>query len=174
MTEVRPVRRALLAVYDKTGVVELARGLAALGVQLVSSGGDGRDAARGRDVRECDRQVAGLERLPRLLLVTFPVEPLVRGLAIEQPDADDRDPQRACRLQQLAGDRAEPTGEDRQAVGQREFRREVRDLYRLRPVGDQNHGLSSPPVMIEVVGHVDQQAQEVGVIEDRGDARGVE
>ena len=39
MTEVRPVRRALLAVYDKTGVVELARGLTELGVSLVSSGG---------------------------------------------------------------------------------------------------------------------------------------
>ncbi|MEX2203041.1 MAG: bifunctional phosphoribosylaminoimidazolecarboxamide formyltransferase/IMP cyclohydrolase [Actinomycetota bacterium] len=39
VTEVRPVRRALLAVYDKTGVVELARGLTELGVGLVSSGG---------------------------------------------------------------------------------------------------------------------------------------
>ena len=39
MSEVRPVRRALLAVYDKTGVVELARGLVDLGVELVSSGG---------------------------------------------------------------------------------------------------------------------------------------
>jgi phosphoribosylaminoimidazolecarboxamide formyltransferase/IMP cyclohydrolase len=33
------VRRALLAVYDKSGVVELARGLSELGVALVSSGG---------------------------------------------------------------------------------------------------------------------------------------
>jgi phosphoribosylaminoimidazolecarboxamide formyltransferase/IMP cyclohydrolase len=33
------VRRALLAVYDKTGVVELARALRELGVELVSSGG---------------------------------------------------------------------------------------------------------------------------------------
>ncbi len=39
MSDVRPVRRALLAVYDKTGVVELARGLSELGVALVSSGG---------------------------------------------------------------------------------------------------------------------------------------
>ena len=39
MTDVREVRRALLAVYDKTGVVELARALAELGVVLVSSGG---------------------------------------------------------------------------------------------------------------------------------------
>ena len=39
MSEVRPVRRALLAVYDKTGVVELAQGLRELDVELVSSGG---------------------------------------------------------------------------------------------------------------------------------------
>jgi phosphoribosylaminoimidazolecarboxamide formyltransferase / IMP cyclohydrolase len=34
-----PVHRALVAVYDKTGVVELARSLRGLGVELVSSGG---------------------------------------------------------------------------------------------------------------------------------------
>ena len=39
MSEVRPIRRALLAVYDKTGVVELAQSLRELGVELVSSGG---------------------------------------------------------------------------------------------------------------------------------------
>ena len=39
MTDVREVRRALLAVYDKAGVVELARALVELGVSLVSSGG---------------------------------------------------------------------------------------------------------------------------------------
>jgi phosphoribosylaminoimidazolecarboxamide formyltransferase/IMP cyclohydrolase len=39
VTDVRAVRRALLAVYDKTGVVELARALSELGVMLVSSGG---------------------------------------------------------------------------------------------------------------------------------------
>ncbi|HKE54051.1 MAG TPA: bifunctional phosphoribosylaminoimidazolecarboxamide formyltransferase/IMP cyclohydrolase [Actinomycetota bacterium] len=39
MSDVRPVRRALVAVYDKAGVVELARGLAELGVEIVSSGG---------------------------------------------------------------------------------------------------------------------------------------
>jgi phosphoribosylaminoimidazolecarboxamide formyltransferase/IMP cyclohydrolase len=35
----RPVKRALLSVSDKTGLVEFARGLAALGVELVASGG---------------------------------------------------------------------------------------------------------------------------------------
>jgi phosphoribosylaminoimidazolecarboxamide formyltransferase/IMP cyclohydrolase len=32
------VKRALLSVYDKTGLVELARGLVDLGFELVSSG----------------------------------------------------------------------------------------------------------------------------------------
>ncbi|WP_374927836.1 bifunctional phosphoribosylaminoimidazolecarboxamide formyltransferase/IMP cyclohydrolase [Kytococcus sedentarius] len=36
---VRPIRRALLSVYDKTGLDELARGLADNGVEIVSSGG---------------------------------------------------------------------------------------------------------------------------------------
>lgn len=37
-TETRPVRRALISVYDKTGLEELARGLHAAGVELVSTG----------------------------------------------------------------------------------------------------------------------------------------
>jgi phosphoribosylaminoimidazolecarboxamide formyltransferase/IMP cyclohydrolase len=39
VSDIRPARRALLAVYDKTGVVDLARELAGLGIALVSSGG---------------------------------------------------------------------------------------------------------------------------------------
>ena len=35
----RPIRRALLSVHDKTGLVELGRRLAATGVELVSTGG---------------------------------------------------------------------------------------------------------------------------------------
>jgi phosphoribosylaminoimidazolecarboxamide formyltransferase / IMP cyclohydrolase len=51
MTDVRPIRRALLAVFDKEGVVELARELASLGVELVSSGGTATTiAAAGIDV----------------------------------------------------------------------------------------------------------------------------
>ena len=34
----RPVRRALISVYDKTGVADLATGLHALGVEIVSTG----------------------------------------------------------------------------------------------------------------------------------------
>src|SRR5450432_2510958 len=36
------IERALISVYDKTGVVEFARDLAALGVEIVSTGGTAR------------------------------------------------------------------------------------------------------------------------------------
>ena len=39
MSDAKLIRRALLAVYDKGGVVDLARALVELGVELVSSGG---------------------------------------------------------------------------------------------------------------------------------------
>jgi phosphoribosylaminoimidazolecarboxamide formyltransferase/IMP cyclohydrolase len=42
MTDRSPIRRALLGVYDKTGIEELARGLAAAGVELVSTGATAR------------------------------------------------------------------------------------------------------------------------------------
>jgi phosphoribosylaminoimidazolecarboxamide formyltransferase/IMP cyclohydrolase len=38
-TTVTPVRRALISVHDKTGIVELARELVSRGVALVSTGG---------------------------------------------------------------------------------------------------------------------------------------
>src|SRR5665647_1219756 len=40
------VRRALLSVSDKTGIVELAENLAELGVELVSTGGTARTLAQ--------------------------------------------------------------------------------------------------------------------------------
>jgi phosphoribosylaminoimidazolecarboxamide formyltransferase/IMP cyclohydrolase len=36
------VRRALISVFDKTGLDRFAAGLAELGVELVASGGNGR------------------------------------------------------------------------------------------------------------------------------------
>jgi phosphoribosylaminoimidazolecarboxamide formyltransferase/IMP cyclohydrolase len=45
MTDRTPIRRALLGVYDKTGVEELAAGLAAAGVELVSTGATARRIA---------------------------------------------------------------------------------------------------------------------------------
>jgi phosphoribosylaminoimidazolecarboxamide formyltransferase/IMP cyclohydrolase len=49
------VRRALLSVSDKRGIVEFARGLAALGVELVSTGGTARELVEaGLAVRAID------------------------------------------------------------------------------------------------------------------------
>ncbi|MQA35179.1 bifunctional phosphoribosylaminoimidazolecarboxamide formyltransferase/IMP cyclohydrolase [Modestobacter roseus] len=59
MTERTPVRRALLGVYDKTGVDELARGLVDAGVELVSTGATAaRIAAAGLPVTPVE-QVTG-------------------------------------------------------------------------------------------------------------------
>ncbi|WP_371497493.1 bifunctional phosphoribosylaminoimidazolecarboxamide formyltransferase/IMP cyclohydrolase [Kitasatospora sp. NBC_00374] len=50
---VRPIRRALISVYDKTGLEELAQGLHAAGVTIVSTGSTaGRIAAAGVPVTE--------------------------------------------------------------------------------------------------------------------------
>ena len=45
MTDLVRVRRALVSVSDKTGVVELARGLQAFGVQIISTGGTAKALA---------------------------------------------------------------------------------------------------------------------------------
>jgi len=45
MSDRSPIRRALLGVYDKTGIEELARGLAGAGVELVSTGATARRIA---------------------------------------------------------------------------------------------------------------------------------
>src|SRR5579884_4415372 len=59
-----PIRRALLSVSDKTGLVELARGLTAHGVALVSTGGTARALAEaGLEVTE----VAALTGFPEMM-----------------------------------------------------------------------------------------------------------
>ncbi|MFC9928498.1 bifunctional phosphoribosylaminoimidazolecarboxamide formyltransferase/IMP cyclohydrolase [Streptomyces sp. NPDC127190] len=51
----RPIRRALVSVYDKTGLEDLARGLHAAGVELVSTGSTaGRIAAAGVPVTKVE------------------------------------------------------------------------------------------------------------------------
>ncbi|CAN5216504.1 bifunctional phosphoribosylaminoimidazolecarboxamide formyltransferase/IMP cyclohydrolase [soil metagenome] len=45
MTERKPIRRALISVYDKTGLVELARGLHDAGVDIVSTGSTAKTIA---------------------------------------------------------------------------------------------------------------------------------
>jgi len=64
VSEVRPIRRALLAVYDKTGIVEFARSLREMDVELVSSGGTAATLhAAGLDVTE----VADVTGSPEML-----------------------------------------------------------------------------------------------------------
>jgi phosphoribosylaminoimidazolecarboxamide formyltransferase/IMP cyclohydrolase len=58
------VSRALLSVSDKTGIVEFARGLAELGIELISTGGTARElAAAGLSVRE----VSDLTGFPEIM-----------------------------------------------------------------------------------------------------------
>jgi len=42
MTDLAPLKRALLSVSDKTGLVDLARALAGRGVELLSTGGSAK------------------------------------------------------------------------------------------------------------------------------------
>jgi phosphoribosylaminoimidazolecarboxamide formyltransferase/IMP cyclohydrolase len=61
---VRRIERALISVYDKTGIVEFAKVLAALNVEIVSTGGTSRLlASSGIQVRE----VADLTGFPEIL-----------------------------------------------------------------------------------------------------------
>jgi phosphoribosylaminoimidazolecarboxamide formyltransferase / IMP cyclohydrolase len=62
--DLRPVRRALLSVSDKSGLIDLARGLASIGVELVSTGGTRKALAEaGLAVRD----VTSLTGFPEML-----------------------------------------------------------------------------------------------------------
>ncbi|WP_417206238.1 bifunctional phosphoribosylaminoimidazolecarboxamide formyltransferase/IMP cyclohydrolase [Antarctobacter sp.] len=64
MSDLQPVRRALLSVSDKTGLIELGQALAARGIELLSTGGSAkalRDA--GLEVRD----VADLTGFPEMM-----------------------------------------------------------------------------------------------------------
>jgi phosphoribosylaminoimidazolecarboxamide formyltransferase/IMP cyclohydrolase len=59
-----PIRRALISVSDKTGLVGLARALVARGIELVSTGGT---ASALRDAGLPVRDVASLTEFPEML-----------------------------------------------------------------------------------------------------------
>ncbi|MEP7097212.1 MAG: bifunctional phosphoribosylaminoimidazolecarboxamide formyltransferase/IMP cyclohydrolase [Dokdonella sp.] len=59
-----PVRRALLSVSDKTGLVDLARGLDALGIALISTGGTARSL---RDAGLPVTEVSALTGFPEIM-----------------------------------------------------------------------------------------------------------
>jgi len=59
-----PIRRALLSVSDKSGLVDLARGLDALGVELISTGGTAKTL---RDAGLQVRDVSALTGFPEIM-----------------------------------------------------------------------------------------------------------
>ena len=64
MTNLYPVRRALISVSDKTGLIDLAKALSAGGIEILSTGGSAkaiRDA--GIDVRD----VADVTGFPEMM-----------------------------------------------------------------------------------------------------------
>ena len=87
MTDLHPVRRALLSVSDKTGLVEFATKLAARGIDLVSTGGT---AAALRDAGLNVRDVADLTGFPEMMDGRVKtLHPAVHGglLALRDDDA---------------------------------------------------------------------------------------
>jgi phosphoribosylaminoimidazolecarboxamide formyltransferase/IMP cyclohydrolase len=60
----KPIRRALLSVTDKTGLVELAKALAGFGVELISTGGTARAL---RDAGLTVRDISDLTGFPEML-----------------------------------------------------------------------------------------------------------
>lgn len=87
MSAVRPVRRALLSVYDKAGLVELARGLAAAGVELISTGGSAQALEQaGLAVRE----VSDLTGFPEMMGGRVKtLHPGIHGAVLARRGVDD-------------------------------------------------------------------------------------
>jgi len=82
-----PVRRALLSLSDKTGLTELARALAALGVELVSTGGTAKAL---RDAGLIVRDVSELTQFPEMMDGRVKtLHPLVHGGLLGRSGIDD-------------------------------------------------------------------------------------
>ena len=64
MTDLVPVRRALISLSDKTGLAELAAGLARHGVEIVSTGGT---AAKLRERGAAVRDISDLTGFPEMM-----------------------------------------------------------------------------------------------------------
>ena len=82
-----------------------------------------------------DRQLVGVEHRVVLLLPAVRRQRLLEvAAAIEQPHAEDRDPEVAGALEVVAGEDAESAGVLREHLGDAVLRGEVRDARRRRPV----------------------------------------
>ena len=85
----RPVARALLSVYDKSGLVEFGRGLAALGIELIASGGTAKALVEaGLSVVQVDALTGSPEMLGGRVKT---LHPKIHGGILARRDlADDR------------------------------------------------------------------------------------
>ncbi len=87
MTDLQPVRRALLSVSDKTGLVEFARALSAQNIDLVSTGGT---AAALRDAGLAVTDVADLTGFPEMMDGRVKtLHPVVHGGLLARRDEAD-------------------------------------------------------------------------------------
>jgi len=85
-SNLQPVRRALLSASDKTGLIDLARGLAALGVSLISTGGTARSLREaGLKVTEVS-QVTGFPEIMDGRVKTL--HPRIHGGLLGRRDVD--------------------------------------------------------------------------------------
>ena len=85
--DLAPVKRALISVFDKTGLVDIARDLAGLGVELVSTGGTrAAIAAAGLGVKD----IAELTGYPEMMDGRVKtLHPIVHGGLLGVRDAPD-------------------------------------------------------------------------------------
>src|SRR5919109_3817533 len=81
------IRRALVSVHDKTGIVDLARGLARLGIEIISTGGTA-NLLRGAGIAVCDvSDVTGFPEMMDGRVKTLP--PKIHGGILARRDAPD-------------------------------------------------------------------------------------
>ena len=64
MSELRKIRRALISVSDKTGIIEFAKELSSFGVQLISTGGTAKSL---REAGLAVTEVAEITNFPEMM-----------------------------------------------------------------------------------------------------------
>lgn len=87
MTDLSPVRRALISVSDKTGLLDLAKALSDAGIELLSTGGSAKAI---RDAGLPVRDVADVTKFPEMMDGRVKtLHPMVHGGLLALRDNDD-------------------------------------------------------------------------------------
>ncbi|HEX6834426.1 MAG TPA: bifunctional phosphoribosylaminoimidazolecarboxamide formyltransferase/IMP cyclohydrolase, partial [Rudaea sp.] len=83
-----PIRRALISVSDKTGLEDLGRGLDALGVQIISTGGTAKAL---RDAGIAVREVSEVTGFPEIMGGRVKtLHPKIHGALLSRDGLDDQ------------------------------------------------------------------------------------